>query len=120
MAKGKFAIGIDFGTNSVRALVVDTGSGDEVATSVWNYAHGDAGIVLDSRDPQLARQHPEDYEEGIVKSVTGALRQFAKCKGAKASDIIGIGVDTTGSTPIPVDREGAPLAFIERPGPGRL
>jgi len=111
MAKGKFAVGLDFGTNSVRALIVDVGEGEEVATSVWNYAHGDAGIILDPKDPQLARQDPADYVDGTVKCVTNALRQFRKCRGVKPDDVIGIGVDTTGSTPIPVDEDGVPLAF---------
>jgi L-ribulokinase len=113
MTKDKYAIGLDFGTNSVRALVVAVSSGREVATSVWDYARGDAGIILDSRDPNLARQHPQDYVDGTVKCVRDALRKFSKAHGAKADDIIGIGVDTTGSTPIPVDRAGRPLAFYK-------
>lgn len=52
-----YSIGLDYGTNSVRALVVDVTNGREVGTAVWSYEHGDAGVVL-SRDPNLARQHP--------------------------------------------------------------
>ncbi len=59
----KFTIGLDYGTNSVRAVIVDTDNGREVAASVWNYATGTHGVIL-SRDPNLARQHPADYVTG--------------------------------------------------------
>jgi len=106
----KYTIGLDFGTNSVRALVVDVATGEEVATSVWEYRHGQAGIVVDSSDPHLARQHPEDYQQGTLESVRSALAE-AKKKGVSAKDVIGLGVDTTGSTPLPVDASGQALAL---------
>ena len=59
----KYAIGLDYGTNSVRALIVNVANGQEVATAVWNYEHGTAGVIL-SRDPNLARQNPADYVTG--------------------------------------------------------
>ena len=108
---GKCVIGLDFGTNSVRALLVDVKRGTELAMSVWNYAHGDHGVILDSRQPNLARQHPQDYLTGIEKTVRAVLRQAAKMRGFQPTDVIGIGVDTTGSTPLPVDAMGEPLAF---------
>ena len=114
MAKSKekrFAIGLDFGTNSVRALVVDVADGSEVATSVYEYRSGDKGILLDPKDPNLARQNPADYIEGLYRSVRGALRQARRHRGFRPDGVVGIGVDTTGSTPIPVDRQGQPLAF---------
>jgi L-ribulokinase len=104
------AIGIDYGTNSVRAVVVDCETGEEVGAAVWNYEHGQDGIVIDTADPNLARQHPADYVKGLEEAVTGAMKQAAGV-GASADTVIGIGVDTTGSTPIPVDKEGTPLAF---------
>lgn len=107
---GPWSIGLDFGTNSVRALIVDVNNGAEIGAAVWNYTHGEAGIVLD-RDPQLARQHPGDYHAGIEKSISAALTQATKAPGFSATQIIGIGVDTTGSTPLPVDRSGRALAF---------
>ena len=58
--KSRYALGLDYGTNSVRALIVDVRNGREVGTAVWEYAHGDHGVIL-SRDPNLARQHPADY-----------------------------------------------------------
>jgi L-ribulokinase len=110
----KFAIGLDYGTNSVRALLVNVATGAEVGASVWNYAHGEAGIILDPKQPDLARQHPADYLKGIEETVRGALAAARKVKGFKAADVIGIGVDTTGSTPLPVDEAGEPLAFNKK------
>lgn len=106
---GKYTIGLDFGTNSVRAVLVDATNGEEMATSVWNYAHGQEGIILADNDPHLARQHPGDYMQGTIACVRGVLKQSDG--GVSAEDIIGIGVDTTGSTPLPVDESGKPLAF---------
>lgn len=113
MAAGKYTIGVDFGTNSVRALVVNVRTGEEVATAVHEYRRGDHGILTDPDNPHVARQHPADYHEGLQASVTAALQQARSVPGFAASQVIGIGVDTTGSTPIPVDREGVPLAFQE-------
>ena len=107
----QFAIGVDYGTNSVRALVVDVADGAEVATYVYNYPSGHQGILLDPKDPNLARQNPADYIEGFFKSILGALKAAQKIRGFRPEHVIGIGVDTTGSTPIPVDREGMPLAL---------
>jgi L-ribulokinase len=107
----KFTIGLDYGTNSVRALIVNVATGEEVGTFVFEYPHGDAGILLDARDPNLARQHPSDYVEGIAAATRGAIRD-AEGKGGFAPElVIGLGVDTTGSTPLPVDANGDPLAF---------
>jgi L-ribulokinase len=110
----RYSLGLDYGTNSVRALVVDVANGREVGTAVWDYAHGDHGVVL-ARDPNLARQHPADYVKGaevtIKKALAGASRAV---RGFSPAQVIGLGVDTTGSTPLPVDRDGAPLAFQAR------
>ena len=110
----KFTIGLDYGTNSVRAVVVNVANGREIGTAVYNYAHGKAGIIL-SRDPNLARQHPSDYVKGAAVSIKKALADAAKTvKSFKPSQVIGIGVDTTGSTPLPVDADGRPLAFAKK------
>lgn len=110
----KYSIGLDYGTNSVRALVVNVATGAEAGTAVWNYAHGDHGVIL-SRDPNLARQHPADYVKGAEVTIRKALAEAAKnVRGFSPADVIGIGVDTTGSTPMPVDRQGRPLAFDKR------
>jgi len=108
-----FSIGIDFGTNSVRALVVDVPSGEEIAAAAWTYAHGEDGIITDPRQPNLARQHPEDYEEGFVRTVSQAVRIAGANRRFEPSKVVGIGIDTTGSTPLPVDRHGRPLATLD-------
>lgn len=102
----KYALGLDYGTNSVRALLVDVADGREVATSVFNYPSGEAGILLDSKDPNLARQNPADYIEGFFATTRAVL------EGIDPSDVVGIGVDTTGSSPIPVDANGTPLGML--------
>ncbi len=111
MSQGKYSIGLDFGTNSARTVIVDVSTGEEIATSVWEYTRGEAGILLDPKDPNLARQHPAEYVDGIEKTVKDTLAQAAGRKGFSPENVIGIGVDTTGSTPIPVDDTGEPLAF---------
>jgi L-ribulokinase len=110
----QFAIGVDYGTNSVRALVVDVTSGAEVGTAVYQYPSGDHGILVDPRNPNLARQNPADYIEGFYRAVRGAVRAARRRVGFRPEGVIGIGVDTTGSTPIPVDRQGMPLALAPR------
>ena len=110
----QYTIGLDYGTNSVRALIVKTRDGEEVASADWSYEHGSNGIIL-SRDPLLARQHPADYLKGTQASVRAALRQAAKSvRGFKPEQVIGIGVDATGSTPLPVDKHGQALALSRR------
>ena len=110
----KYTIGLDYGTNSVRALIVNVINGAEVAAAVWNYAHGTAGVIL-SRDPNLARQHPADYIKGAEITIKQSLATAKKAvKDFSPDQIIGIGVDTTGSTPLPVDANGQPLAFQKK------
>ncbi|HVU09016.1 MAG TPA: ribulokinase [Verrucomicrobiae bacterium] len=110
----KYTIGLDYGTNSVRALVVDVADGREIGTAVWPYEHGAAGVIL-SRDPNLARQHPADYVKGTEVAVQSALADAKKTvRHFKPEQIVGVGVDTTGSTPLPVDQNGQPLAFQKR------
>src|SRR5258706_8717254 len=107
----QYTIGLDYGTNSVRALIVNVANGAEVAAAVWTYAHGTQGVIL-ARDPNLARQHPADYVNGAeitIKQVIATARKSVK--GFAPERVIGIGVDTTGSTPLPVDASGQPLAF---------
>ena len=110
----KYTIGLDYGTNSVRALIVNVANGAEIAAAVWTYAHGTQGVIL-SRDPNLARQHPADYVNGAEITIKQALAAAKKSvKGFSADQVIGIGVDTTGSTPLPVDANGQPLAFNKK------
>lgn len=110
----RYTLGLDYGTNSVRALIVDVANGREIATSVWNYQEGVAGVIL-GRDPNLARQHPADYVRGAETTIRGALKAAKRAvRGFTSEQVVGIGVDTTGSTPLPVDAEGQPLAFRKR------
>lgn len=109
----QYSIGVDYGTNSVRALIVDIANGAEIATAVFDYPSGEAGILLDSADPNLARQNPADYVEGFYRSVGEAVGKAMSSEGFRPEDVVGIGVDTTGSTPIPVDAEGVALATLD-------
>ena len=69
----QYTIGLDYGTNSVRALIVNVANGAEVASAVWNYSRGTHGVIL-SRDPNLARQHPADYVKGAEITMTAKLQ----------------------------------------------
>jgi L-ribulokinase len=106
-----FTLGIDFGTNSVRALIVRCADGAELGSCVVNYPSGEQGVLLDPKDHHLARQHPGDYLFGLEKSVKGALAAAKRKRGFDPGKVIGIGVDTTGSSPLPVDRHNRPLAL---------
>ncbi|MBS1721932.1 MAG: ribulokinase [Armatimonadetes bacterium] len=106
----QYALGVDYGTNSVRALVVDVSDGSELGTAVAEYSTGDQGVLTDPNDPNLARQDPRDYLKGFFECVPVALKEA----GIDPGQIVGLGVDTTGSTPMPVDQRGVPLAFDER------
>ena len=113
----KYMIGLDYGTNSVRALVVDVINGAEAGSAVHIYSQGKEGVILSS-DPNLARQHPADYLEGAEVTIKAALAASArKVKGFKPSQVIGMGVDTTGSTPLLVDKDGTALAMMKRFAP---
>ncbi len=110
-----YAIGLDYGTNSVRCLIVDVTNGDEVGSNVYEYETGEAGIILDPADHNLARQNPADYVKGIEVTVAAAIAEAkSNAEGFEASKIIGIGIDTTGSTPIPVDKNGTPLGMLDK------
>ena len=109
-----FVVGLDYGSNSVRCVVVDCRDGATLGTAVWNYASGDAGVLTDPANPHVARQSPLDFVAGLEKTVPKALAQAKRTKGFAAERVIGIGVDTTGSTPIPVDRDLQPLAAQSR------
>jgi L-ribulokinase len=109
-----FTLGVDFGTNSVRALVVRTSDGAEYGSRVVDYPSGAQGVLLDAKDGHLARQHPGDYLFGLEQSITGALAEAGRKPDFDASKVVGIGVDTTGSSPIPVDDKNRPLALSDK------
>ena len=112
MTARAYALGLDYGTNSVRALIVDIRNGRELATAIHDYESGAAGVVLDARNPDLARQNPADYLKGAEAAVRLTLARARKAdRSFDPAQVVGIGVDTTGSTPIPVDRDGTPLCL---------
>jgi L-ribulokinase len=109
-----YSIGLDFGTASCRALVARIDDGAEVGTGMFAYRHGDQGVI-GGRDPNFARQHPADYLEGITVSVRQALADAcSNDEGFSADKVVGIGIDATASTPIPVDRCGVALALRQQ------
>jgi L-ribulokinase len=109
----KYAIGLDFGTNSCRSIIVDLSDGTELASHVFLYPSGKDGILLDPKEPNLARQNPQDYLDGIKETITHAISKAEKENSEfDAANIIGIGIDTTGSSPMPVNTEGTPLCFL--------
>jgi L-ribulokinase len=109
----KYTLGLDYGTNSVRCVIVDIADGKEIGTAVYNYPTGQAGIILDKNDHNLARQNPADYVKGIEITIKKAITLAKKNdKKFEAEAVIGIGVDTTGSTPLPVDKNGTPLGML--------
>ncbi len=106
----KYTIGLDYGTNSVRAVLVNVANGREIAAAEWTYAHGKEGVVL-SKDPNLARQHPADYLQGAAVTIKRAIRTAKRTHtNFHSKQVIGLGVATTGSTPLPVNRRGESLA----------
>ncbi len=111
----KYVIGLDFGTNSCRSLIVGVTNGRELASDVFQYPSGKDGVIVDAADPNLARQNPADYVRGIEITVRESLKK-ARASDAhfSAQSVIAIGVDTTGSSPLPVDVDGEPLCFAER------
>jgi L-ribulokinase len=106
----KYVIGIDYGTDSVRSIVADTSDGKIVGSSVFEYPRWKKGLYCDSSANRF-RQHPLDYLEGLEHSVKGAVKGLAP---DLVKNIAGISVDTTGSTPVAVDKEGTPLSL--KPG----
>lgn len=103
-----FVIGVDFGSDSVRSVLVNTRNGEEVASSVFFYPRWQTGLFCDPAANQF-RQHPLDYIEGLEHTIKGCLQQAG---AATAAAVKGIAVDTTGSTPVAVDKSGTPLALL--------
>ena len=107
-----YVIGLDYGTLSVRALLVNAKTGEELATSVYEYPHG----VIDKELPfgtpleaDYALQHPEDYVRGLTHTINEVLH----LSGINRKDISGVGVDFTACTMIPVREDGTPLCYLE-------
>ena len=108
----KYAIGIDYGTLSGRALLVDVKTGEEIATAVLDYPHS----VMDEKLPSgvklandWALQHPQDY----LDVLTYTIPKVIKDGGVNADDIIGIGIDFTACTIMPTKKDGTPLCYLD-------
>ena len=107
----KYAIGLDYGTLSGRALLIDVKTGEEMAVSVLDYPHAVMDEVLPSgkklgRD--WALQHPQDYIDVLTTTIPDVIQK----SGVNPSDIVGIGVDFTACTVLPVKKDGTPLCFL--------
>ena len=103
----QYILGLDFGTDSVRAVIINAKSGKEEANQVSLYKRWLKGQYCDPARNQF-RQHPQDYIDSMEEAVKGALAHLPAGAG---KSVAGIGIDTTGSTPCPVDKEGTPLAL---------
>lgn len=108
----KYSMGIDFGTLSARAIIVDIETKEEIATSVCEYQHGVISEKFINGKPlptDYALQHPQDYLDALYS----VIKETIKKSGISAADVIGVGVDFTASTLLPVTEDGTPLCFIE-------
>jgi L-ribulokinase len=103
----KYTIGLDYGSDSVRSLIVNVETGEEVASAVFNYPRWKKQMYCDAAKNRF-RQHPKDYLEGLEYTIVEALKQ---APAGVAENVVGISVDTTGSTPIAVDEKGTPLSL---------
>lgn len=107
MTQAKYTIGLDYGSDSVRSLIVNVETGEEVASVVFEYPRWKKGLYCDPAQNQF-RQHPKDYLEGLEYTIVEALKQAPE---GVAENVVGISVDTTGSTPVAVDEKGTPLSL---------
>jgi len=110
----KYAVGVDFGTESGRAVLVDVSDGREIATSVYRYQHGviDERLPIPGQDivlePDWALQDPEDYLRTFQQTIPAVLKE----SGVRPADVIGVGIDFTACTMLPVRKDGTPLCML--------
>jgi L-ribulokinase len=108
MSKESFVIGVDYGTDSVRSILVNANTGKEAAASVFNYPRWKEGLYCEPHNNQF-RQHPLDYVEGLEFTIKECLAKAGKSVAAATR---AIAVDTTGSSPVAVNEQGVPLALV--------
>ena len=106
--KNNYVIGVDFGTDSVRALVIDASNGNEIAFSVFQYSRWKEGKFCNPSENQF-RQHPLDYVEALEFTIRDSLSRAGE---AVRKNIRAISIDTTGSSPVAVDKSGTPLSLL--------
>lgn len=110
----RYGIGLDFGTSSVRCLILDLEEGTELAAGVCAYPSGEEGVLISDADPHLARQKPADHFSSLVHATKLALAEAATARpGFSPDEVISIGVDTTGSSPMPLAADGTPLGMTD-------
>lgn len=111
MSNKKYAIGLDFGTQSGRALLVDVETGEEITSDIMEYPHGVMDEYLPDKatklEPDWALQHPQDYLDVMASTIRNVLKE----SGVSAENVIGIGIDFTACTMLPIDKNGDPLCF---------
>lgn len=108
MGNRGYVIGVDFGTDSVRSLIIDAGTGEEITSAVYTYPRYKEGKYCQPGDNQF-RHHPADYIEGLEKSIVDCLKEVPD---KVRRGVRGISADTTGSTPGPIDENGTLLALL--------
>ena len=108
MEKNRFVIGVDYGTDSVRSVLIDAYGGEELTSAVFSYPRWKDGLYCDATKQQF-RQHPLDYIEGLEQTIRKCLSTVAD---AVSENVVAISVDTTGSTPVATDETGTPLALF--------
>jgi L-ribulokinase len=114
MPKRKYTIGVDFGTESGRAVLVDVAAGKELATAIYKYSHGviDVSLPVEGRpvrlEPDWALQDPEDYVRTFKRTIPAVLRQ----SGVDPADVVGVGIDFTACTMLPTLGDGTPVCTL--------
>ncbi|WPU97937.1 ribulokinase [Mucilaginibacter sp. cycad4] len=108
MSNNQLVIGVDYGSDSVRSVIVNAANGEEIASSVFNYPRWRDGKYCVPAENQF-RQHPQDYIDGLKTTIKDCIAQAGG--EAIVKNIKGISIDTTGSTPVAVDATGTPLAL---------
>jgi L-ribulokinase len=108
MEKVNYVIGVDYGTDSVRSLLIDAADGSEIASAVFDYPRWKDGLYCNPAENRF-RQHPLDYIEGLEQTILSCLSQAGPAASAR---VRAISIDTTGSTPVAVDETGTPLGLL--------
>jgi L-ribulokinase len=110
MSKNNYVLGVDYGTDSVRSILVNTSNGAIVQSAVHYYERWAKGLYCNPSINQY-RQHPQDYVDGLIISIKACIKNLDK---PIVENIVGLSIDTTGSTPIAVNKEGTPLALTAK------